>query len=174
VDKSGINGNPSSTQRENNRSQNKRINTLVVIGLVLIILLGAFLRFYNLGAMGDGNLYYAATVKSMLTSWHNFFYASFEPGGSVSVDKPPLGFWIEALSAKILGINGFALALPNALAGVLSIPLLFFLVRKQFGSGSGLVAAFVLAATPIAIATDRNNTIDGMLVLSCCWPYGSS
>jgi len=165
VDKSYITGFSSSTENANQTPMSKRLNKLTVIGLILIILLGAFLRFYNLGSTGDGNLYYAATVKSMLTSWHNFFYASFEPGGSVSVDKPPLGFWIEALSAKIFGINGFALALPNALAGVLSIPLLFFMLRKQFGAGAGLLAALVLAAAPIAIATDRNNTIDGMLVL---------
>jgi len=95
---------------------------LVVSGLlVLVLLLGAFLRFYNLGAGGLGNTYYAATVKSMLVSWHNFFFAAFEPGGSLSVDKPPLGFWVQALSAYFLGVTGFALALPNALAGVLSI-----------------------------------------------------
>lgn len=139
-------------------------NKFVIAGLVVIVLLGAFLRFFQLGSLGYGNEYYAATVKSMLTSWHNFFYASFEPGGSVSVDKPPLGFWVEAFSAKILGVNGFALALPNALAGVLSILLVFSMVRKQFGAGAALLGALVVAATPIAIATDRNNTIDGMLV----------
>lgn len=140
-------------------------DNLVAIGmLVLIVLLGAYLRFYQLGAQGIGNAYYAATVKSMLTSWHNFFFAAFEPGGSVSVDKPPLGFWIQALSAKILGLNGFALALPQALAGVLSIPLLYTIVKKQFGSSSALLAAVVLAVMPVSVSTERNNTIDGLLV----------
>jgi len=88
----------------------------IVLGLGLIVLLGTFLRFYELGAYSIGNTYYAATVQSMLTSWHNFFFASFEPGGSVTVDKPPLGFWIQAVSAYFLGVNGFALALPQALA----------------------------------------------------------
>jgi len=64
----------------------------VAFALGLIVLLGAFLRFYELGAHSVGNTYYAATVQSMLTSWRNFFFASFEPGGSVTVDKPPLGF----------------------------------------------------------------------------------
>ena len=99
--------------------------TAVAVGLGLIVLLGAFLRFYELGAYSIGNTYYAATVQSMLTSWHDFFFASFEPGGSVTVDKPPMGFWIQAVSAYFLGVNGFALALPQALAGVLSIPLLY-------------------------------------------------
>ena len=137
---------------------------LNLLALVMIVLIGAFLRFYQLGASSIGNEYYAAAVKSMLTSWHNFFFVAFEPGGSVSVDKPPLGLWLEAASAFLLGMNGFALAFPNALAGTLSILVLFSLVKKQFGWLAGLIAALVLAVTPVTIATERNNTMDGMLV----------
>ena len=136
------------------------------VSLAVIILLGAFLRFYHLGATSIGNEYYAAAVKSMLSSWHNFFFVSFEPGGSISVDKPPLGFWLETLSAAIFGLNGFALAFPNALAGTLSIPLLYGMVRKEFGAPAGLAAGLALASMPIAIAAERNNTIDGMLVFT--------
>jgi 4-amino-4-deoxy-L-arabinose transferase-like glycosyltransferase len=142
--------------------------------LVLVLLLGAFLRFYHLGASGVGNTYYAATVKSMLTSWHNFFFAAFEPGGSVSVDKPPLGFWVQAFSAYFLGVTGFALALPNAIAGVLSIFVVYILVRRPFGPWAGLVAALALAVMPAAISTERNNTIDGLLVcvlLLAAWAF---
>jgi 4-amino-4-deoxy-L-arabinose transferase-like glycosyltransferase len=154
---------------------------VAALGLGLIVLLGAALRFYKLGAYSIGNAYYAATVKSMLTSWHNFFFAAYEPGGSVTVDKPPLGFWLQAVSAYVLGLNGFALALPQALAGTLSIPVLYGLVRCQFGrpakqsSGlaanqpaglvAGLAAALALATLPVAVSAERNNTIDGVLVL---------
>ena len=134
------------------------------LGLVVILLLAAFLRFYQLGAVSIGNAYYAAAVKSMLTSWPNFFFVAFEPGGSISLDKPPLGFWLEAVSAFFLGLNGFALALPNALAGLLSVPILYSMVKNQFGQVPGLCAALVLAVMPAAISTERNNTIDGMLV----------
>ena len=142
--------------------------------LVFVLALGTFLRFYQLGASGDGNLYYAATVKSMLVSWHNFFFAAFEPGGSLSVDKPPLGFWVQALSAHFLGVNGFALALPNAIAGVLSIFMVYKLVHRPFGPWTGLLAALVLAVMPVAISAERNNTIDGLLVfvlLLAAWAF---
>ena len=164
-------------QRENLISipqKEKPIRLLTTISLILIVGLAIFLRFYQLGASGYGNEYYAATVKSMLTSWHNFFFAAYEPGGSVTVDKPPLGFWLEAASTLIFGFNGFALAFPNALAGVLSVLLLFFLVKKHFGDIPALIAALVLACTPITIATERNNTIDGMLVfvlLLATWAF---
>jgi 4-amino-4-deoxy-L-arabinose transferase-like glycosyltransferase len=154
-----------------NKSNHK---LFVAIGLTAILALGAFLRFYKLGAYSIGNTYYAAAVKSMLTSWSNFFYVAFEPGGSVTVDKPPLGFWVQAASAYLFGVNGFALALPQALAGTLSIAVLYHLVRKYFGVWAGLTAALVLALTPITIATERNNTIDGLLVfvlLLAAWAF---
>ena len=156
------------TSQRTNPVVNKRVLglPLTVILLSGIVLLAAFLRFYNLDALGDGNLYYTAAVESMLDSWHNFFFVSFEPGGSVTVDKPPLGFWIQAGSAALFGVNGFALALPQALAGVLSILVLYALVRRFFGVWPGLVAALVLAVMPVAVSTERNNTIDGLLVLA--------
>jgi len=121
------------TTAANKPTPNRNQTMIAAIGLSAIILLAALLRFLQLGAYSNGNTYYAATVKSMLTSWHNFFYASFEPGGSVTVDKPPLGFWVQAVSAYFFGVNGFALALPQALAGTLSIPVLYHLVRVHFG-----------------------------------------
>ncbi|HEY7848907.1 MAG TPA: glycosyltransferase family 39 protein, partial [Ktedonobacterales bacterium] len=111
------------------------------------------------------NSYYAATVKSMLQNWSNFFFVSFDPGGFVSVDKPPLGFWIQALSAKLFGFSGFSILLPEALAGVLSVGLLYVIVRRFFGPLAGLLAALALAITPISVVTNRNNTIDSLLVL---------
>jgi len=137
-----------------------------VICLILIVGLAAFLHFYNLSAIGNGNVYYTAAVKSMLQSWRNFFFVAAEPGGSVTVDKPPLGLWIEALSAAIFGANGFAVVLPNILAGLAGIVAMYFIVRKRHGEVAGLIAALVIAITPIAIATQRNNTVDGMLTFS--------
>ncbi|MBT3339162.1 MAG: hypothetical protein HN855_15465 [Anaerolineae bacterium] len=142
----------------------KSKKTLTTLALVAILALGAFLRLYELGAYSIGNTYYAATVKSMLSSWSNFFFGAFEPGGSVTVDKPPLGFWVQSISAGLLGVNGFALALPNALAGIGSIALTYYLVKEQFSRGAGLVAALTLAVIPVTVSTERNNTIDGLLV----------
>ncbi len=137
-----------------------------IIFLGLILALAAGLLFYNLQAAGQGNLYYTAAVKSMLVSWKNFFFVAAEPGGSVSVDKPPLGFWLQTLSALIFGVNGFAVMLPQILAGLLSVGLLYHLISRKYGSAAGLAAAFILAVTPASVAVDRNNTIDALLVLS--------
>lgn len=144
---------------------------LAVAGIVLLSLA---LHLINLQAIGDANTYYTAAVESMLDSWNNFFFAAAEPGGSVSVDKPPLGLWIEAAFACVLGVQGWTVSLPNILAGVLSVPLLYSLVRRHAGALAGILAALVLAVTPVVIATDRNNTMDGMLVftlLLAAWAF---
>jgi len=163
------------TSKTSPEENTRRRNKLLTAGaLAFILALGAFLRFYQLGAYSIGNTYYAATVKSMLTSWSNFFFGAFEPGGSVTVDKPPLGFWVQALSAALLGVNGFALALPNALAGLGSIALVYHLVKAQFNTAAGLIAALTLAVVPVTIATERNNTIDGLLafvLLLAVWAF---
>ncbi|MGQ9684193.1 MAG: glycosyltransferase family 39 protein [Anaerolineae bacterium] len=131
-----------------------------------IVTLAAALRFANLGALGYANHYYAAAVKSMLLSWHNLFFVAAEPGGSVSVDKPPVGLWLQAISASVFGVNGFAVLLPQILAGIASVVVLYHLVRRWFGATAGLLAALALAVTPIAVATDRNNTMDSTLILT--------
>lgn len=136
------------------------------LALAAILCLTIFLHFFQLEQEGYGNLYYAAAVKSMLASPHNFFFVSFDPGGFVSVDKPPLGLWVQAFSAMLFGFDGWSLHFPQALAGVLSVALLYHLVRRVFGPTAGVVAALVLAVTPIAVAANRNNTMDSQLVFT--------
>src|SRR6476469_10481932 len=135
------------------------------LGLVAVLLLAAALNLLFLSRNGYGNTYYAAAVKSMLTSWHSFFFASFDGGGFVSVDKPPVGLWVQTASAWLFGFNGLSLLLPQAIAGVLTVAIVGWLVRRAFGTPAGLLAALALAVTPISVVTDRNNTMDAQLVL---------
>jgi 4-amino-4-deoxy-L-arabinose transferase-like glycosyltransferase len=102
----------------------------------------------------------------MMDSWHNFFFAAYDPGGFVSIDKPPVGFWLEVASAKLFGFNSVSILLPQALAGVLAVLLLYYLVRRHFGVVAGLLAALALAVSPISIVTNRNITIDSTLALT--------
>jgi 4-amino-4-deoxy-L-arabinose transferase-like glycosyltransferase len=139
---------------------------LHVAALGAIVILAAVLNFYNLEALGYANRYYTAAVESMLQSWHNFFFVAAEPGGAVTVDKPPVGLWLQAISAYFFGVNGFAVMLPQILAGILSVLLLYHLVRRSFRTAAGLIAALVLAITPVVVATTRNNTMDSVLVFT--------
>jgi 4-amino-4-deoxy-L-arabinose transferase-like glycosyltransferase len=136
------------------------------LALFLVLALSAGLELIGLQDEGYGNTYYAAGVKSMLASWHNFFFVSFDAGGFVSLDKPPLGFWIETASARLFGFSGLSILAPEAVAGVLSVLLLYYLVSRLYGAPAGLIAALVLAVTPISAIVDRNNTVDSLLIFT--------
>ncbi len=131
-----------------------------------LLALSAAVSFFNLWRDWYTDPYFAAAVKSMLTGWHAFFYVSFDPAGFISVDKPPLALWLQAASAKLLGFGGFSLLLPQALAGVLSVALLYYLVRRAFGPVAGLLAGLMLAITPIDVAMNRSNNSDSLVVLA--------
>src|SRR5690242_8445761 len=45
--------------------------------------------------------YYAASVRSMASSWHDFLYGAFDPDGLVTLDKLPGAFWPQALSVRV-------------------------------------------------------------------------
>jgi len=148
--------------------------TTATLLLIAIMAVSFGLHMYNIQSIGDANAYYTGAVKSMLQSWSNFFFVAAEPGGSVTVDKPPLGLWIEAIFAYFLGVSGFSVSLPNILAGVFGIPVLYQLVKKYMGWLAGLIAALVMAFTPVYVATNRNNTMDGLLVfflLLAAWAF---
>ena len=130
-----------------------------------ILLISIFMDFFQLGQNGFGS-YYPAAVRSMMDNWHNFFFVSYDPGGFVTIDKPPVGFWLEVASAKLFGFTPFSVLLPQALAGVFSVLLLYYLVRRHFGVVAGLLAALALALSPISVVTNRNITIDSTLALT--------
>src|SRR5436305_9139394 len=133
----------------------------------LLGLLGltAVLNLWNLGINGWANTYYAAAVRSMSTSWHDFLYASLDKSGLMTVDKPPLSLWIQALSARIFGLHPLSILVPQALMGVGAVGLLYDLTRRRFGRLGGCVAGLALATTPIAVGVARHNNPDELLVL---------
>jgi 4-amino-4-deoxy-L-arabinose transferase-like glycosyltransferase len=104
-------------------------------------------------------------VRSMAQSWHDFLFNAFDPAGFVSLDKPPLAFWLQVASVKLLGFSGVALHLPQLIEGVATVALLHHLVARRFGAPAGLLAALFLAVTPISVAVDRSNNTDSCLVL---------
>ncbi|KXZ13228.1 glycosyltransferase family 39 protein [Bacillus nakamurai] len=140
----------------------KRID-IVLIGILFI---AAFLNMYGIWQDDAANQYYLASVKSMTQSFRNFFYASFDPSGFVTVDKPPVALWIQTIFALIFGVHTWSVIIPQALAGLGSVILLYIMIKPKFGTGAARVTALVMALTPIAAAVSRTNNIDSMLVFT--------
>jgi 4-amino-4-deoxy-L-arabinose transferase-like glycosyltransferase len=129
-----------------------------------ITALAAVLRFANFSQV-PSNSFYDAAVRSMGQSWHNFFYGAFEPAAQVSIDKTPVDLWLQVASTKLFGFGSVAVRLPEALAGVLAVPLVYDLVRRLFGRTAGLGAAAALALLPISIVTAHSDTMDSLMML---------
>src|SRR5437016_2715023 len=108
------------------------------LALVPVLGLSAVFNINSLAQNGYANVFYSGAVKSMLRSLHNFVFVSFDPGGLVMVDKPPLGLWVQAASAKLFGFSPPSLLLPEAIAGVLTVALLYYVLQRRFGWVAGL------------------------------------
>ena len=130
-----------------------------------IVLVAALLRCWALDRNGFGNEYYSAGVRSMIAGWRNFFFNAFDPAGFVSLDKPPVAFWIQAASAKLFGFRALSLLLPQVAEGLAAILVLHHLVARRFGAAAGLLAAAFLALTPVSVAVDRSTNTESCLVL---------
>jgi 4-amino-4-deoxy-L-arabinose transferase-like glycosyltransferase len=134
--------------------------------VVAMITLGAaVLRLLDIGRVLP-DPFYDAAVRSMGLSWHNFFFGAFEPGGSVSIDKPPVDLWLQVASVKLFGFSSTTLKLPVALAGIASVPLLYVTVRRMWSPAAGIAAALAMAVLPIEVITARSDTMDGVMMLT--------
>jgi 4-amino-4-deoxy-L-arabinose transferase-like glycosyltransferase len=133
--------------------------------LLALLVIAALLDLWALDRNGWANTYYSAAVKSMSTSWHDFLYNSFDSAGVMTVDKPPLALWVQALSVRAFGYSSWSMLVPQALMGVGTVALAYDLTRRVFGRPAGFVAGLVLALTPITVAISRHNNPDALVVL---------
>jgi 4-amino-4-deoxy-L-arabinose transferase-like glycosyltransferase len=133
--------------------------------MLAVMALAAVLNMWALGQNGYANVYYSAGVKSMLQSWHDFFYLSADPAGLISIDKPPLGLWLQASSAKVFGFSPLSLLLPEAIAGVAAVAALYLIVLKRWGLLAATASALTLAVFPSFVAVSRDNNVDTLLIL---------
>jgi len=109
--------------------------------------------------------FYAGAVRSMGANWKDFFYGAVDPAGTVTLDKLPGAFWVQALFVRVFGFHFWSVALPQVIAGALTILVLYRVVRLIAGPGAAFVAALIVAASPITALLNRGNVSDSMLVL---------
>ena len=132
------------------------------LGLAVVLAAAAVLRVWAL-ARAPVNPFYDAAVRSMGLSWHNFFFGALDPGGRISVDKPPIDLWLQVASTKLFGFNTTALLLPEALGGIVAAGLLYATIRPVFGLGAAMLAGLALAVLPISVVTSRSDTMDSVM-----------
>ncbi len=134
----------------------------------------AVLYLWNLGASGWANAFYSAAAQAGSQDWTAWFFGSSDAANAITVDKPPASLWIMGLSVRIFGLSAWSILVPQALMGVGSAWLVYLAVRRaavpatgdvRLAHRAGLLAAAVLALTPVATLMFRFNNPDALLVL---------
>ena len=133
--------------------------------LAALLVLTALLYLAGLDRNGWGNEFYAAAVQAGTKSWKAFLFGSVDSGNFITVDKPAGFLWVMELSARIFGVNYWSLLVPQALAGVATVGVLYTTVRRWFGPAAGLVAGAVMALAPVAALMFRLDDPDALLTL---------
>jgi 4-amino-4-deoxy-L-arabinose transferase-like glycosyltransferase len=135
------------------------------VGLGAILTLSGLLEFVRLSQNGYANTFYSAAVKSMLRSWHNFFFVASDPNGFITVDKPPLALWLQALSARLFGFAPLSLLVPEGVCALAAVALLYRILAPRLGVTAALAGALSLAVFPSFVAVSRDNAVDPLLIL---------
>ncbi len=131
--------------------------------VAVVLATAAMLRLIGLGAVRL-DPFYDAAVRSMGMSWKNFYFGAWEPGGSASIDKPPVDLWLQVASVKLFGFGSTSLKLPEALGGIAAVGLLYAAVRRVWGFAAGIGAALALAVMPVEVITARSDTMDAVMM----------
>ena len=122
--------------------------------------MGLVLFFYRLGAPGlmdpdEGRYAEIAREFFVLRDWL-IPHLNLLP----YLEKPPLVYWLTALSFKALGYTETAARLPSAVSALAGVFLAYGLGRALWGPGPGVLGALVLASAAGYVALGRILTLD--------------
>ena len=138
----------------------RTLDATVVRQLALVALAAAVLFIPFLGALplfdwDEAN--FAEASREMMAT-HNYLRVqiNFQPFW----EKPPLFFWLQCASMKVLGVNEFAARLPNALCGVITLMLVFWVGRRVSGPRFGLFWVLAFAGSFLPHLFFKSGVID--------------
>ncbi|HEY7535959.1 MAG TPA: glycosyltransferase family 39 protein, partial [Thermodesulfobacteriota bacterium] len=113
--------------------------------LILIIFIGASLRLYELGS---NSLWFDEAISVWFSSKSLGTILIKQPSGDV---HPPLYYLLLNLWIGTFGSGEFEVRLLSVIFGVLSIPLLYIIVKRLFGTLPALISTLLLAISPLHI-----------------------
>ena len=121
---------------------------------------GLVIFFYRLGVPGlmdpdEGRYAEIAREFFVLRDW-GIPHLNLLP----YLEKPPLVYWLTALSFKVFGYTEAAARLPSAVSALGGVFLAYGLGRALWGPGPGVLGALVLASAAGYVALGRILTLD--------------
>lgn len=105
---------------------------------------------------------YAEIPREMITSGNWILpQLNFEP----YYDKPPLVYWMAAISFKLFGVSAFAARLVPAIASLLTIAATMWFANRNFDRRVGLLSGAILMLSVGFAFTSRYLLLDSVLAL---------
>jgi 4-amino-4-deoxy-L-arabinose transferase-like glycosyltransferase len=120
----------------------------VHLGCLIWLCIIVFLLGRRTAQLHNDQVVYASIALQMVESGD---YLKPRYQGMPYFNKPPLVFWLAALSARIFGESAVALSLPSSMAAIGAVLLTCCLARRWFGDSMGLLAGWILATSPFFI-----------------------
>lgn len=139
--------------------------------LVAIVILAAFLRLYKLSEIPPGvnrdEASIGYTAYSLLATGADEYGRSFPLSFQSFGDwKLPLYIYLTVPFVKFIGLNELAVRLLSAIAGILIVPVTYFLVRSLFLSSQlSALSSFLLAISPWHVHLSRVESESNLAVL---------
>lgn len=142
----------------------KRMGFLMGVGLTLVYVRGLMLDVMDVDASQ-----YAAMSLELLSSdnWLHFYYR-----GAEYLDKPPLLFWLSAISFKLFGVSNWAYKLPSLLAALWGAYATYRFARLYYAERVAAHAGWMLVASLGLVVICNDVRTDTMLLgftAAACW-----
>ena len=134
--------------------------------LLALLVATGLLYLVGLSHNGWANEFYAAAAQAGTESWKAFLFGSLDRSNFITVDKPAGFLWPMELCARIFGVSYWSLLVPQALAGIATVGVLYTTVRRWFGPAAAVIAGVVMALTPVATLIFRFNDPDAFITLT--------
>ncbi len=127
---------PAGVLNQNQAVQKLSRSTGLLLALLAAICFIPFLGNTHLFDWDEIN--FAEIAREMVVSGQ---WAEPQMGFASFTEKPPLFFWLQAISMKCFGVNEFAARLPNALLAMVVLPFLYLVGKRIKDHRFGLLWA---------------------------------
>jgi len=114
----------------------KKLESPWVVALLALLFFVPFLGNVHLFDWDEIN--FAESAREMLVTRN---YLRVQVNYQPFWEKPPLFFWMQALSMQVFGVNEFAARFPNAMMGILTLLTFFYVGKRLINSRFGFLWA---------------------------------
>jgi len=131
--------------------------------LVFVAIAGICFGSLDQGTLTIDGVRYAHIATRAIEN-HDWLHLQDEFLGTAYANKPPLLFWLVAISLETLGFSTFAARLPAAAFGFLGMAAFYLCSRRMFGPGVALLALVLFSINSVFLRSVPDLSFEGMLL----------